>query len=236
MGERITVCDTFPHDVMFLAPYTSTVAALDGAQYIGPFTETQLYEFWFRVKSIRIQGSASYSIEEPPSSGSRSVDTTITRFSVPTGNLLDTEDDVMTSWGTEDPYAMKGGLYGSFRTEFDVITPVELTKDENGKYWIFVGVAGFSTVSDDAKIEVVAGGVYYSSALPTQQDFNSNVFVFSDGSTIPLALRLSVFGADSISGASASITITEWYPYATNAGTPAWDTATGLNANDGPAA
>lgn len=120
-----------------------------------------------------------------------------------------------------------GDIYGSSRihmswydTSAGDTTPVT-SIDENGKWWIRL-------FQNSAIGPYPYDPFYYQ--IPAS-------LILSSG-THPFTVRVdpSQFAIESPTDEVYTITATEWYPYATSTGDPAWDTATGLPINGGPGA
>lgn len=236
MGERVTYRSRPRIDSFWGVGTTDTVANYAGSGWIGPFTRAQLMEFWFRVKKIRIQASCDWEDDfyDPPETGSASIDLTLTRSKTPYEGYeeITSELELLNQWNANE-YLGFGTTVPGLYTEDNILMfheslPREsMAIDENGDYWLDASTsfAAIRVISDDYKLLVLGNG--------TSGDCVADL-TFSDGSTVPIDLTFQVSGATSTSNHTATIEITEWYPYADKAGDLAWDTATGLQDNGGP--
>jgi hypothetical protein len=116
---------------------------------------------------------------------------------------------------------------------------VPIFEDENGKFWL-QGWFDFRTDgTDDPPVPFVSGCSdprLHSIVASDTLEFDADLVLASSPTPIPIkAWAAGLAGYPTIS-ASLTITATEWFPYQTSAGDPAWNTATGAPANGGPGA
>lgn len=231
MSDRVTIQGDRPrltglHGIWL----PSTVASMEDAGYIGPFTRRQFTELCYRVKAIRIQASVSWD-DGIGGSGTDTMDVTLVRRD--DSNTAVTNERRITPdiIGPEFPFVFTDGFsgFGAFLTGAG-----PAYKDENGSYWI-EGTSGPALAVNQNAIILSADGSTPGSPPDNQRVFPANVLTFSDATTAPLVLVVASGNGD-ITSASASTTITEWFPYKTTAGLAAWNTATGAIANGGPGA
>ena len=194
---------------------------------VGPFTHAQLIELLLRVKKIHMVGSIVHS------GGTRTVDEILIRKREPGA---DPEEATSESHVFQALFG-QGGLaewdydagVGTDSVSVYIASifqyPETLGKDENGKFWCLNASVGGRLWSDGAGI---------SSYDATGNEITANLLLASG--TVPLTVGVEAPDGESVTSATCSFTVTEWYPYATSTGAAAWDTATGLAANGGPAA
>ena len=103
-------------------------------------------------------------------------------------------------------------------------------KDENGMFWL-QGAFDFLTDPGDP-VQFYGGNGIMTSGGYLLQDAD---LVLASG-TFPIKCGFEAFGSADVTSASLTITASEWFPYKTTVGDPAWDTATGAPINGGPGA
>lgn len=240
----------------FYRPLTApdgVAADLESGVNTGPFTKDQVLALIWRVKKIKIVAEMSYTKEvlisapEDPAeyeeqSFTKNIDVDMERiqeFGEDAGpailltkeqflsQILDSQMVIFTSHTAteEDPDITAGwnfsfGLSGS------------MTKDENDGYWMNYGiVASDNSEGDDLRWypgEATPGG--------TEIDFTGTFVILGITISIPMHSFGGVLGLVSTDSASFAATVTEWYPYATSTGAPAWSSTTGAPINGGPGA
>lgn len=230
MGERVTYRTRPRIDSFWVVDNVDTPANLEGFGRMGPFTRKQLMELWFRVKKIRIIASCDWENdnEDPPDSGSASLDVTVTRVRTSDMTLSDinNETELLDEWNANAYLAFYDSAEISWFRATESLPRQSMDQDTNGDYWLDDGIPGaVLSVSDGADFSVAALGG--SGQLTVSLEF-------SDTSTVSFDLSFVVAGATSTSNRAATVEILEWYPYADRDDDPAWDTATGLQANGGP--
>lgn len=97
-------------------------------------------------------------------------------------------------------------------------------KDESGASWLDL----IGTIAEWGMLEFLTfGGDFPSgySAIPAALELSAETY------SITASINSSVAHTGMV-----TLTATEWFPYATTTGDPAWDTATGLPINGGPGA
>lgn len=230
MSDRVTIQGDRPrlpglHGIWL----PSTVASMADNGYIGPFTRKQFAELCYRVKAIRIQASVSWD-DGIGGSGTDTMDVTLVRRDDAFNGIANERRLISDIIGAEFPFVFGDGV-GGFGTFLTAAGPAY--KDENNDYWISsLGNDALAVTQND--VTLTANGTTPTPAA-NESVFASNVLTFSDASTAPLVLLVASANGD-ITSASASVTITEWFPYKTTTGLPAWATATGLPINGGPGA
>lgn len=232
----------------------------------GPFTRAQMVELLWRVKKIRVTGSASFSYEHSeltaPVTGSVEVDVILTRASDYLVAVVDENELFLQLMGNE----FYGAPFAYWSAEIDdsglgrvVMSPYfgGLPKDDDG-YWLTglfcqAGLGSGELATGQQVVSWEEGGDIETGEWPagsktivlnvdiTSQAISPRVIIAATLNLqgTPVDFPLEVYAIDSaveLTGHAASIEITEWFPYATTAGAAAWNTTTGSPSNGGPGA
>lgn len=232
----------------------------------GPvFTRLQYAELLHRVKKIRVQASCSYSYaitylgtDDPPptgfpfptQTGTIDLDVTMERVThVGEGSTALTEIQVFEEGISRiEPYATLTNLSGDGMASMypttpwidgSNIKPSKLFFDAHksvdgtvgGIYWL----ANFEFGSNPSGY---GGDATFTDITVTLAGMNSGNVSIPMKYTSSLVSEIIDYKRDevTISGVSIALTVVEWFPYATKAGDPAWNTTTGAPANGGPGA
>lgn len=227
MGQRVTIRSRPRYDAPFYA-VVSTAAAQTAASSHGPFTVHQFAELLWRVKAITVTASLGWSDNgDPEETGTIEISRVMLRSSDPFAfYAIDDESGLLPNI----PYA-SGGIWEEDDSDsnWQISSLSDLVfVDETGKYWIDSSF-GFSVTQDGGYVL----GRLVDPPLDNQQNIDVSL-AFADGSTVPLKLSAEV-PSTLITSATATVVITEWYPYADKSGAAAWSSSTGLPINDGPA-
>jgi len=258
MGTRIT-SRRWPRLNRYPWPYPTedtTLSALeapsDPDQYIGPYesligpmSKEAVMELLYRVLRLDFDLYVTYQIsDDPPTNATDTATGTIT---ADTGNFDEydeiippTEAEVFArnrQGGTNPPDAYP---FLDRDTELGDLSPMggsvirtkAIYEDENGDFWI-KGTFLFTASTGTTVPPSIANSRASIDAYP--YDFPAL--------DVPLSLASGVFNIkahvavqEPFVSASLTITATEWHPYATKSGDPAWDILTGLPINGGPGA
>lgn len=201
----------------------SAVNGVGFSGFSGPFTRAQLTELIWRVKSIRLEASMTLGGEE------HTISRTMTRRRRDGMNFVSDETELLAAWLPQHVnLSLWDDLSGSgTKGIFDIYTDgTNLGIDGSGDYWL--GDA-LNISANSSPPEELSWGVYSGNTYET--DVTTGL-EFSDGSSVEIVLcALVPSGATAV---EAELEIVEWFPYADNNGSDAWNTATGQSTNDGP--
>jgi len=191
-----------------------------GIGLIGPLPIEAVMELVYRVRELTFEGEVTFdegdpaTISPPAPARMEADEIEVWRATRYTGNQLPVTsppwDEFNLAIDTANAEAMGQGGY-------------EVFADENNRYWLSgklgegdgsgVAITTWPLAPPDSEIEidlVLSSGTYPIIGYVT--------------STVP---PLTAY---------MTITATEWHPYATKSGAPAWDVATGQPINGGPGA
>lgn len=223
--------------------------------FMGPFSLAAVMEMLYRVKTYQVE--ATLNIKYPEGTSPPTADGTMSAALIshqPFGGTPLLSDEIsIFSYNRDDLAAIHEPIVFDSRTGYVFFTPVRGTtpaypvdqfeppisviKDENGEYWL------------DGNFECDC----YETLTPPDT-FTGDITAFSDGGggeaevfiDVQIILQSGTFtvrasalgsGSETIVGTpTLSFTATEWFPYATTTGDPAWDTTTGEAINGGPGA
>ena len=112
---------------------------------------------------------------------------------------------------------------------------VDVWKDENGDFWL-VGFISWTFYDTDTATLVRIGTERESRLSPSEHTSVTIDLVLSSGTYPIKGVAVDSTTPPNSSPITASLTLTasKWFPFKTNAGADAWDTATGLPINGGP--
>ena len=215
----------------------TTAAAQDSLHNIGPFTEAQLTELFWRVRKLRIDFTIGWATDDdPPETGTDSFSVVLRRCEDNFGLDEITEESVLFSTNlsggavmfVSDPEITDSG------GNFQFLGKIE--RDESGKFWI--------TRGDDPAIIYAWGGEssvssYEAEIAPGDMVVSGAALELSGAVEIPIYLvahPTAGMGTRSVTSATCTLVAEEWFPYKTTTGAAAWNTTTGAAANGGPAA
>ena len=238
MGDRITWRSRpRPDSALYDGAEETTVAAQTALHNIGPFTAAQLTELFWRVRKIQIEATISWTTDDdPPETGTDSFSVTLRRCEDNFGQDEITEESVLfvTNLNGAGVLFISDPEITDFGGSLQFLGTI--VKDENGEFWLPRG--------DDAAIIYAWGEVGSVSTFETEiaegeLAVSDVVLTLSDDVEIPVyivARASAIFGPRSVTSASCTIAVTEWFPYKTTTGAAAWNTTTGAASNGGPAA
>lgn len=216
----------------------STLAALYAGGglvpgFIGPLPLPAAVELLFRVKKLAWSAAITVPDQTPAESaadGDLVYDSGVTESDVfaATGYRPDLDDgqslDLTSAGGTGYGWAkfINTGSAISILTE-----NAEIFRDENGDFWLSGGIEVGGNADYVFSIGTIdAGGSYLLFDID---------LVLSTG-THQIQGIATTFAGSSVTAAALTLTATEWFPFRTAAGDPAWNTATGAPINGGPGA
>jgi hypothetical protein len=234
---------------------TTESALLFGAPFdyeylIGPLPAPAVMELIYRVTQISWALEVTSDIDGTPEtlsgSGTIGLETSFGNATLPTeaetfgfnrsapfGDDLEALADFYRAYPFTNSTGEAGGL-----NLLAYITPFAnrthpIYEDENGLFWLH-GDFNMITAEGGDPATFFGGGNFISGGGPGDIRAINASLILATGT---YSIRAFVYGGDDVpTSGTFTLTATAWHAYATLAGLPAWDTATGLPLNGGPGA
>lgn len=212
-----------------LSPVDGPAAQFAEDGFVGPFTPAQFAELFWRVKEIIV----SWEITYDPGDGAVTASGTsyLRRQNLIFTDVADETELIAANPPHNEYYNIFQFRWFEQDSLFDFGGTCDVTiekdvwgRDENGKFWL--------------QFDIIAGD--YSGSVITSVDEDLGVpapstLNLTTGS-VNIPTRAIAPAPGTISAATVTVEITEWFPYKTTAGAPAWNTSTGEPVNGGPGA
>jgi hypothetical protein len=228
-----------PDNGFYAGAAATTAAAQDDLHNIGPFTEAQLTELFWRVRKIKIDATIGWTTDaDPPETGTDSFSVVLRRCEDNFGLDEITDESVLFSTNLSGASVLFASDAEITDSGGELQFRGKIGRDESGKFWLIRGdepaiifASGMESHVSSYESEIAAGDMEVSGA----------VMELSGGVEIPIYLVAHAYPVGlgrprSVTSATCTVAVEEWFPYKTTTGAAAWNTTTGAAANGGPAA